>query len=323
MRALALGLLLLLVIGCASPSPTVSGSGGATAIAPGLTHASRWGLSFDYPANWTVADLNVDLHYISVLGYVGSGSFSEPCTVISPPPGQSFPNGMSCGPVWDVPSGTATIRVESFDGPSIASPVQDNTDPSLVPTSVGGLPALGPADTALPSDPNGTMILDWTLSVPGEPTAAYMLEAEMRRPGLGILQQQVLAVVASITYDPPVLPLPTGDALAPAEAAAVRKAVPDLVAHDPTLACFPSVLGATNTAIITRTSVGRLRKPLPVRCTTTIEPTPLGLWHLMLTYSWKAAADRSAGSASMEAYLLPDGTRVGGFVGPSGVPYGP
>jgi hypothetical protein len=325
MRALALGLLCVLVVGCASPAPSSSGSKGATATAtaPGATHMSRWGLAFDYPANWTVADENENLHYDTILGYVGSGSFSEPCTAITAPPGQSFPVGEECSPVWSVPPGTAVIRFESFSGPIPVSPIVNNTDPSLRPTVIGGLPALGPVDTTLPSAATGTATLDWMLSTPGEPITVYALEAEMQGPDLRTLQQQVLAVVASITYDPPVVPLPTGDALAPAEAALLGKAIPDLIAHDNSLACFPAAPGATDTATITRTSVGPLRKPLPVRCTTDIQPTPLGLWHLTLTYRWDAAADRTAGSASLETNLLPDGTRVGGFVGPSGVAYGP
>ena len=46
------------------------------------------------------------------------------------------------------------------------------------------------------------------------------------------------------------------------------------------------------------TSLGQLTMPLPVRCTTTIEPTPHGLWHVTTTYGWDAAAHRSAGSAN-------------------------
>ena len=329
MRALALGLLCMLVVGCASPAPSPTGSKGATATATatatalGLTHTSRWGLAFDYPADWTVADENEYLHYDTILGYIGSGSFSEPCTAITAPPGQSFPVGEECSPVWNVPPGTAVIRVESLEGPIPVSPILDNTDPSLRSMVIGGLPALGPVDTALPSAATGTATLDWMLSTPGAPITVYTLEAEMQGPDLRTLQQQVLAVVASITYDPPVVPLPTGDALAPAEAALLAKAIPELIANDAALACFPAAPGATDTATITRTSVGSLTKPLPVRCTTGIEPTPLGLWHLTLTYSWDAAADRTAGSASLETYLAPDGTRVGGFVGPSGVAYGP
>ena len=68
-----------------------------------------------------------------------------------------------------------------------------------------------------------------------------------------------------------------------------------------------------------------LRKPLPVTCTTEIEPVPIGLWKMTLTESWTAASDRSAGSLTTTIWLAPDGTpgETDGGPAPSGIPYWP
>lgn len=300
--------------------PLPSATTRPTAAAPSLAHASRWGLSFDYPATWALTDANVNEHYIIVLGFVGSGSAGEPCTEITPPPGQSFPHGVTCGALWNLAPGTVVVRFESDQLLGSDSPMV-NPGPGLEPVEVGGLPAFftRTGETV----PNSNETLSWILSVPNDPGGSYHLTAGIRGPDVAALEAQVVAMVGSLEYDPPVVPLPSGTAGIAAAAAAVGKAIVQLQAGGDAFACFPNTPGAVNAATITTVFGTSLKKPLPVRCSTTVQPTSFQMWRLTLTYSWDTASDRAAGSTSINMLLTPDGTRVGPIVGPGPVPYEP
>ena len=185
-------------------------------------------------------------------------------------------------------------------------------DPAGRYVTVGGLPAIL-------QDSGAT--LDWTLSVPGDIESRYLIHAEIKGPGEDGMRAQVEALVASITYDPPVPVLNPADG---PRIAAIGLA--QASANDSSLACFPSVPGATATATIQQFPMySALRKPLPVTCTTAIEPVAIGLWKMTLTESWTAAADRSAGSLTTTIWLAPDGTpgETQGGPAPSEMPYWP
>jgi hypothetical protein len=284
------------------------------APAGALAHFDRDGLAFEYPASWKTSVSGLNMHYITVLDFLGTGSGLATCTAITPGPSDQFIGGGQCGANLTVGPGQVMVELSRQDGPPRPGPI-DPSDPTGIESggkyvTVGGLPAI--------FDDSGTT-LDWTLSVPGDLISRYIIHAEIKSPGVEQMRAQVEALVASISYDPPVPVLnpQDGPRIAAIGLAQARS-------NDPAFACFPSVPGTTATATITQFPMySALRKPLPVTCSTEIEPVAIGLWRMKLTESWTAAADRSAGSLTTTLWLAPDGTpgEEDGGPGPSEMPY--
>jgi hypothetical protein len=255
---------------------------------------------------------------VTILAFLGTGSGLATCTAITPGPGDQFISGTQCGTDLHVDPGQVVVELSRQDGPpSSLSPI-DPADPRGIAdggkyVTVGGLPAIYSEGTS-----DGTISLDWTLSVPTELISRYRIHAQIMGPGVERMRAQVEALVASIKYDPavPVLNPADGSRIA---AIGLEKARADY-------ACFPTVPGATATATITEFPMySPMRKPLPVTCSMEIEPNLIGLWKMTLTWSWTAASDRFAGSLTETMWLSADGTpgaTVGG-PGPSEMPYWP
>jgi hypothetical protein len=263
------------------------------------------------------------MHYITILDFLGTGSGLATCTTITPGPSDKFISGTQCGSNLTVGPGQVMVELSRQDGPPHPGPI-DPSDPTGIESggkyvTVGGLPAIFYEESVV--DPNSGATLDWTLSVPGDLISRYMIHAEIKSPDVEQMRAQVEALVASISYDPPVpvLDPKDGPRIAAIGLAQARS-------NDPAFACFPSVPGTTATATITQFPMySALRKPLPVTCSTEIEPVAIGLWKMTLTESWTAAADRSAGSLTTTMWLAPDGTprETDGGPGPSEMPYWP
>lgn len=280
--------------------------------AESLAHFDRDGLAFDYPASWHTSVSGVNLHYITVLDFLGSGSGMEACEVMTPNP-SGIGGGEECAPDLQISPGEVVVELSIFDGMGREDPI-DPTDSAALAAgekyvTVGGLPATF-AVNASPGFlvPSG---LTWTLSVPKEPGARYIIEATLKDPGIDQMRAQVEALVASISYDPPAPVLNPADGPRIAE---IGLAKATAAAHAPDLTCFPKVPGSTATGTMTKVPYGSdLTKPLPVTCRTEIEPLAIGLWKMTLTESWSAASDRSAGSLVLTQWLAADGTLDGGM----------
>lgn len=293
------------------------------APAGALAHFDRDGLAFDYPASWKTSVSGLNMHYITILDFLGSGSGLATCAVITPGPSDQFIGGSECGADLTVGAGQVMVELSRQDGPPRPGPI-DPSDPTGIESggkyvTVGGLPAIFYEESRV--DPNSGATLDWTLSVPGDLISRYIIHAEIKNPGVEQMRAQVEALVASIRYDPPVPVLNPADG---PRIAAIGLA--QARSNDPAFACFPSVPGMTATATITQFPMySALRKPLPVTCSTEIEPVAIGLWKMKLTESWTAASDRSAGSLTTTMWLAADGApgMTGGGPGPSEMPYWP
>jgi hypothetical protein len=297
-----------------SPSPTPAVS---------LARFDRDGLAFDYPAGWSAVPSGLNMHYITILDFVGSGSATAACAQVTPGPSDTFISSTRCSTDLTLGPGQVELELSRQDGPGLFGPI-DPSDPSrLEPGSryvtVGGLPAI--ASTSTDGRYHADLSYSWTLSIPAQPNSRYSLEAYLRGPGLDGLQAQVEALVASIAYDPPVA------ALDPANAGqALAAALAELTTGDPTYGCFPARPDDSAKVTITRfPGYDPLRKPLEVTCSTSIAPHWLGLWKVTLTESWTPAADRSAGEMQTTFWLAPDGTRVDSMIGsaPPEIPYLP
>lgn len=316
-----------LAIGLRSGGQPIGSSATTPASAPNavgsLAHFDRDGLIFDYPASWRASVSGLNMHYVTILDYIGTGTGLATCTAITPGPSDQFLSGSQCGSNVKVDPGQLVVTLSRQDGPPRPGPI-DPADASAlaageVYVTVGGLPAIFGGETQGASA--SEVILSWTLSVPGELISRYIISAEINGPGVDQMRAQVEALVASIRYSPavPMLDPATGPRIAAIGLAMAR-------ASDPSLACFPDVPGATATATITQfPGYSPLRKPLPVTCTTAIEPVSIGLWKMTLTESWTAASDRSAGAYSTTVWLAADGTpgTTQGGPEPSEMPYWP
>jgi hypothetical protein len=191
----------------------------------------------------------------------------------------------------------------------------DPSDPSGLDgggqyVTVGGLPAIFV---------DGGNTLDWSLPMPEQEIGRYSIHVEIKGPGADLMRAQVMALVASIQFDPPVPVLNPADG--PRFAAA---ALAQVRAQDPAFACFPDVPGTTATATVTQLPMlAKLNKPLPVACGMEIQPTSDGRWKITLVESWTAASDRSAGSMTVIQWLAADGTLAGqnGESFPTDIPY--
>ena len=312
--------LLPLAIG-ARPNLLAETSHAPTAAPTGLAHFDRDGLAFDYPAAWTATTSGQNMHYVTVLDFIGTGSGLATCVPVTPGPSDQFISGTNCGANVTVGAGQVVVELMRQDGPPRPGPINPSDPSGLDPTSkyvtVGGLPAIF-TDGRLTDSP---VTLDWTLSFPGELTSRYQIHVEMKAPGLDEMRAQVEALVASVKYDPPVPVLNAADGPRIA-AVGLAKAT----ANDQSFACFPKEPGTSVTATISQFPMySPLRRSLPVTCTTQIVPTAIGLWKMSLTESWTAASDRSAGSLTTTLWLAPDGTpgEQDGGPGPSEMPYWP
>jgi hypothetical protein len=275
-----------------------------------LAHSAAFGLAFDYPASWLTSDCGAIDRAVMYLGCLGTGSASVTC----PQPGQ-------CQVGLRVSLGQVEIEFTEPGGPPrrpdpIDPAELDQLEPGDEFTTVGGLPAIFHGEQAKGS----TVFLGWSLSIPGDLVNRFRLDAMIVAPGVDEMRAEVKAVVASIRYDPPpVLDPADGPGMLAIGLALAR-------ADEPYLSCFPDKPGASAVRDVTEVpGYGRLAKPLPVVCTSKIEPVPAGFWKLTLTESWKAASDRSAGSLSRIVWLTADGRLTATDVGPlpSNMPYLP
>lgn len=290
----------------------------------GFAHFDRDGLAFDYPAAWTATASGLNMHYVTILDFVGTGLGTAKCETKTPGPSDNFTSETECGAELAVKPGQVVVELLRSDGPPRPGPI-DPADASALGigqryVTVGGLPAI--FEEKNPADGLTASTLDWTLSMPGQVISRYGLHVEMMGPGLDKMRAQVEALVASLRFDPPVAVLKTAD-----EAHIAAVGLAQAVSNDPALACFPKVPGTSATATVTALpGLSALHKPLPVTCETKIEPTPIGLWKMTLTESWATASDRSAGSYATTVWLEPDGTQgsTGQYgPGPSEIPYWP
>lgn len=309
--------------GGAPANGTLSPSASASAVPAGsLAHFDRDGLAFSYPASWQASVSGVNMHYVTILDFLGTGSGRASCHSVTPGPGDKFISGTECGTDFKIDPGQVVVELSRQDGPPMPGPIDPANPSGIEPgeryVAVGGLPAIFGDGSG---GQTGTVTMTWTLSVPGELISRYQIYAQIKGPGTEQMRAQVLALVSSLSYDPlaPVLRPSDGPRIAAIGLAQAR-------AGDASLACFPSVPGTTVTATISQfPGYSPMRKPLPVTCTTQIEPVSIGLWRMTLTESWTAASDRKAGSLTTTIWLASDGTpgTTEGGPAPSELPYWP
>ena len=269
MRCCTLAILAVVALAaCAGSSSTASVAG--TPTPAGLAPFHENGLVFEYPAEWRVFHYSEVSSFSNLIAYLATVDVPDPCTTSA--------NETTCSNRYRLDPNTLVVTVRSNGNPTFD--MLQGRPPGAQAMMIGGLPAWVEPESAPVLGVGADVGIVWTLSMPGSVDNFYTITADIRGPDIDRLRGEVDALVASIRYDPPVVPLSTDGGAA---ALAASKALATLAKDDPVWACFPPV-GGTRQLLITALVMGPdLASPQLATCSTTIEATPLQLWRMTLT----------------------------------------
>jgi hypothetical protein len=281
---------LLLLGACAAP-PTVSPT------ATGVATFDESGLAFEYPAGWQEFHYTVQSSFTNVIAYLATVDVPEPCaTTVA-----SDSTSVDCEDRFTLTADSVVVQVTGASFP--AFDITQVPDDATVLT-IGGLP--GYVETTGPDAavPGVDRTVTWSIARPGSIDNYYMIEAQMRGPDLTRLQAQLDTLVASLRYDPPATPLPSGS---DAATAAVAQALASQLQNDPSWACFPA--SGTRQMLVSSMPDGTdLAAPQVATCTTQITATPLQLWRLDLSLRLPQADPQAGHGETLTLWLGADGS---------------
>jgi hypothetical protein len=266
----------------------------------GLSHLAANRIGFDHPANWQQATLPPGgVPNFGGLTFVGTAPSTGGCH-------STGTNSTTCSPDFALTPGTVSVAVYWLDGPMTVDPFSATSQPAPddLAITVDGVPALRSAIHRSNFQGGGQ---EETLTLPGPVFEAppIFVVADFLGPGDDALRGAIDALFASVHYEPE-LTATAGMGTAAASRAA-QAGIDKLREIDTTSGsgpCYRLPGGAVRAATLTAFPLGpALSKPLPVSCTTAIEGTPVEVWKFVVTYTWQAAADRVAGSASLLTWV--------------------
>jgi len=208
--------------------------------------------------------------------------------------------------------------VESFDPQDWGGmvPGESYTGGLLVPDKamgwthlIDGMPAklvVTPGPTAVGAAETRT----WAVAQPGRLDAPWLIRATFRGPDLDALRLQADTVAQSLRFDekPPPLDEARRDA-------ALARAIDDVDRQfrqypgSALFGCFPRTAGEREVEL-TDGPGGPLLNPVAATCRTTVEATPLLLWHATLVVAWSAGNGDAAGQWGHELYFGAEGPAV-------------
>lgn len=278
--------------------PSMDPPAGATS-AP-LVHEVVEGLGFDHPADWVLRSSDTDMRYTRVIGFLGTAPSTAGCTTSG--------DTTTCRVDFALEPGTVSIALETVSGPpAVGDPFERAADPEpgTHVVLVDGMPAVRSDD---PTPTNDIGLPEMSLMMPARDRTfgGTRFRARVQGPGQEVLARQVAAMFDSVHYEPALRPTDTMDD-ATAGAAAAR-ALEVLTANDRAFRCFPHEPGTSRTARVRRMPFySRLRRPVRVTCTTTIEGTAMELWRMTLTQSWTDGPGRTAGTITTTVWVGLDG----------------
>ena len=202
---IAAGLAAVVVIVVIGLAPILRGPVNPAASTPSVTSAPSGrltidGLSLAVPAGWKVTKQNLELHYETILAYVGTGTGSMTC-------GSDYIPGLggTCVQTLNLPANTIVVKVSSWDGPPGPSGAVSQTlasYPGASPVAIGdtrGAFVTIPVAQAYAPDGADT-VLEWYLTRPGgDPNRYYTVEAYLNGPDDSSVRAQLNALIQSIT----------------------------------------------------------------------------------------------------------------------------
>ncbi len=298
-----LAVLLLLVAACVGTGPLAHPDPPAPS---GLATFHDSGLVFNYPATWRMTHPSVDSSFSHLIADLATVDIPTPCaTTVTP----SFTE-IACADRYQLVPSSIVVSVSAGGSPGFDITMRPK---DATPLTVGGLPAYVEPNTDATTT-EADLSLAWTISHPQSVGNFYMISARMRGPGLTQMRSQLDALIGSIHYDPPVVPLPSGTAAAEA---ALAKALAVLVKQSSIWGCFPTHPGTGHMLISTLPDGPPLAKPQIATCTSEVEATPLQLWRVTLTIRLPKADPSVGKGLTTTQWVNPDGTlgaQIGGPV---------
>src|SRR5574338_342938 len=282
LRLLAGLLIATLLASCGTPAPShlEASAGEVTLVGAGE-------LIFRYPATWT--DLHAGGHtsLSDLLGAVTSISLEE-CAP-------------DCRPDFiQLPPDSVIMTLTRVSSPFPRDPEEIVPSPAA---AVAGLPA---SVSLTRGGLNGAdETITWLFPAPRDPGSFYEISIRIRGPDSRVFREEANSAVAAITFDPPIVPLPTGEG---ALAEAVGRAIAELAERSSVFECFPTRPGE-RAAVVSETPEGApLSEPVAVVCQTGAEPTSVGLWKLVMTIRWETVNGMSGGEHRTTVWVGPDGS---------------
>jgi hypothetical protein len=295
----------------ATIAPVPSAESRPSATSGQLATFTSEGISFDYPANWRFVHPAFPIGTLgSTIGLLGTVDLSA-CA--------QSPADYNCASAAQMKPGDVLVSVTMSVG---VGSILDLAPPGGFTEFIDGMPAV--QGLIGPNPPNGAdERRTWQVGIPGRLDAWYIVSGLFRGPGVDRLPDQVDALVRSIRFDPPPLPMPTDGASIDA---LVAKAIDALDREWRTsvdssyYACFPRHVGTSVPTVIADGPGGPLVRPIRVTCTVSMQAEPVGLFLMTLAASWEAGPGYAAGTYSDVVNVTPDGTYAGGRFGGSFFP---
>ena len=234
----------------------------------------------------------------SLIAYLGTVDALAPCVTTSVAVGTQT----ECRDRYRLVPDSLVVTIRSNGNPGFN--VLDRP-PGVTPLTVGGLPGYRAVSSPAPDDTTeAETIVTVTAAMPGSVDNFYTITAAIRGPDLDPLRAQVEAMITSLRYDPPVVPLASGPGAA---TTAATTALATLGKDSPDWACFtPS---RSRQMVVDSLPMGpKLAHPQLATCTTTIEATPLQLWRLTLTMRLSEPDPQAGSGQTSVVWVNPDGT---------------
>lgn len=176
--------------------------------------------------------------------------------------------------------------------------------------TIDGMPAKLVIETTSIA-PGAEEVRTWGITSPSGFDVWYV-RATLRGPDLEALRAAADMIAFSVQFDshPPALDEATRDV-------ALARAIDNLDRETRAFqgsdfyGCFPRSAGARSALLEDRLYEygpdGPLAAPVPVKCTTTVEPTEVGMWHATLVVSWEAGNGYASGEWGWELFFPADG----------------
>lgn len=164
------------------------------------------GLAFAYPAAWQELHFSVESSFSHLIAVLATVPVPDPCATSVTP---SFTE-IACQARFQLVPDSLVVQVQEGGMPGFdISHVPDGASP----ITVDGQPAYvrDTSGQALTSDQPGVgadLVRTWTLSNPGALDNYFEIDAFIRGPDLGLIEDQLTSLLASLRYDPPATPAP-------------------------------------------------------------------------------------------------------------------
>ena len=319
-RAIGIGVAVALAAaGCAStPSTpvvpdTTSGEvsqdpGGVSAS--GMRTFNESGLIFEYPASWREFRGQSVSSFSTLIAYLGTVPVDASCS------SKPVNGGVETQCLEDyqlVPNSLAVaIRANGFPNFSVLK-----VPAGAASIVIGGLPGYQEVGPTFPGDTSGAeTVVTTTIAHPGLIDNYYTITASLRGPDVAPMRADLDALIASLRFDPPAVPLPAGD---DAAAVAGTRALTILRRDTPQWGCFVAI-GVSRMVVDAIPMGPGLSHPQLATCTSTMEATPLELWKMTMTMRFSESVPGIGSGQKYEVWVDADGnpglTSGGPIVGP-------